>query len=317
MAYEKRICVLKEMKKGFSADGAALSGAVYAERLGTALTLTPRILGIAPLREGRYALVFCAEGETFVFELKGRESIRLDPSPSIKAGFSVLLVFVRGDIEAVAFGSCGAAPSSHLPLLEAVSGGKRPIPNPLPPTELPAFSPNNVPLAPTTPLPEKEEEPPFRKGYDDEAIAASDYFRPSHENGVPQSGGAAQEEGQKTRGDEEAVPPFLRPKGTLTYYNTVREKLEKAFSSLPRDERLGKIFPHSEWVKEGEALLGVLYREGIPEYLCVAVEAKGEPPEEMKKICCFVPASHFSDEEGFYVVFQSADTGEYATLSSS
>ena len=27
MAYEKRVCVLKQIKKGFSADGSALSGA--------------------------------------------------------------------------------------------------------------------------------------------------------------------------------------------------------------------------------------------------------------------------------------------------
>ena len=62
MAYEKRVCVLKQMKKGFAADGGDLSGAVYAERLGSELTVTPRLLGLSPLKEGRYALAFSAEG---------------------------------------------------------------------------------------------------------------------------------------------------------------------------------------------------------------------------------------------------------------
>ena len=51
MAYEKRVCVVKQIKKGFSADGGALTGAVYAERLGGELTITPRIAGLSPLRD--------------------------------------------------------------------------------------------------------------------------------------------------------------------------------------------------------------------------------------------------------------------------
>ena len=62
MAYEKRLCVLKQIKKGFSADGSPLSGAVYAERMGSELTVTPRLAGIAPVKEGRYALAVWAGG---------------------------------------------------------------------------------------------------------------------------------------------------------------------------------------------------------------------------------------------------------------
>ena len=43
---------MKQVKKGFSADGSALSGAVYCERLGKEITLTPRLLGLAPVRGG-------------------------------------------------------------------------------------------------------------------------------------------------------------------------------------------------------------------------------------------------------------------------
>ena len=75
-----------------------------------------------------------------------------------------------------------------------------------------------------------------------------------------------------------------------------------------------KVFPRSEWVKTENALLGVVYRNGKPQYLCVAVEKNGDPPEEMKEHCTFVPESPFSDETGFYIVFQDADTGAYVTV---
>ena len=77
------------------------------------------------------------------------------------------------------------------------------------------------------------------------------------------------------------------------------------------------VFPQSEWVQAESALLGVIYKEGIPQFLCVAVPAQGDPPAEMKEHGCFVPASPYSEEDGFWVVFQSADSGEYVTISDS
>ena len=325
MAYEKRVCVLKQVKKGFTADGGTLSGAIYAERLGSELTVTPRMLGIAPVKEGRYALALWIEGKIFVLELKGTASLRVENAPSVKRGLAALVVFLRGEVQPIAFGSCGVAPSDYQFLLAAFSEEKRqPIPVPLTPNELPGPAPN-IPRAPGVPLPEKEEDEearPFREHaaakYDDEAIAEQDYFRPHDEDGETRgSGGAdenAQADGAAVAGDDGAVRPFLRQK-SLTYYYSVREKLEEAFRKFPRDDRLKSAFPHSEWVRTETALLGVVYGHGIPEFLCVAVEKRGEAPEEMRDKCMFVPASPFSDEEGFFVVFQSASTGEYVTVS--
>ena len=93
MAYEKRVCVLKQVKKGFSADGGALTGAVYAERLGSDLTLTPKIAGIAPLREGRYAFAVWVGGQTYCVEYGA--SMRIANAPSLSRGISVLLCFIR------------------------------------------------------------------------------------------------------------------------------------------------------------------------------------------------------------------------------
>ena len=185
MSYEKRICVLKQIKKGFSADGSPLSGVVYAERLGNELTVTPRIAGLSPVREGRYVLFLWADGETFCIELKGNASLKIGSAPSVKGGFVALLCFVRGEPEPVAFGSCGAAPEKYTSLLPAVRAEKKPkMPAvPLPPNELPVPTAPNVPRAPVVPIPEPapEELPPREERaaarYNDEAIARDNYFR--------------------------------------------------------------------------------------------------------------------------------------------
>lgn len=315
MAYEKRVCVLRQVRKGFSADGSALTGAVYAERLGEELTITPRIAALSPLRDGRYALFIWADGKTYCLELKGGAPIHIEHAPSVAAGFAALLCFVKGEPEPIAYGRCGVAPEKYAALLQEEPARRRPIPQPNPPVQTPAPAPN-VPLAPTVPLPEPlpEERSPHdgraAARYDDEAIAASDYFAGA---GDGDEKAAAAAEGEKgAAAPDDAGDLLLRPRGSLTYYYSVKEKLDAAFSQGEKDERLLAVFPHSEWVKRSGALLGIVYAQGIPRWLCVAAAAEGEqPPEAMGGHAVFVPQSHFTEREGFWVVFQDADTGEY------
>ena len=170
---------------------------------------------------------------------------------------------------------------------------------------------------------EEADAPPFRESaYDDEAIATDDYYRLSESGEDARAGVRLQEENgaDADQGgafeDDGALPP--RPVGrTLAYYREVRERLDDAFARFPKDERLNAAFPASEWVSSNGALIGIIYEEGIPRYLCVAAPASEETPEEMKARGVFVPATCFSDDEGYYVVFQDADTGEYVRVSDS
>ena len=323
MAYEKRVCVMKQIKKGFTADGSALSGVVYAERWGDRLKITPRLLALAPVQDGRYLFVLQASNQKFCLEYEG-ETLEIENAPSIQNGVCILLCFVKGGTaEPVAYGSCGAERASAETLAAAVGTAgtkkKRRPANPLPPTRLPATSPN-VPLAPTPvvpdPLPE-EEDKPFRDrlaaSYDDEAIAADDYY--AHDGNEPPSAQSSAKAGKIAGvGDpcqDEAVPP--RPVGrTLTYYNTVRDELKEAFEKYPSDNRLTGAFPQSEWVNAGEALLGIVYENGLPRYLCVARQSQF--PVQTGAVGIFVPYTPFSESEGAFVVFQDADTGEYVQV---
>ena len=313
MAYEKRVCVMKQIKRGFTADGSALSGAVYAERLGTTLKITPRLLGLAPVVDGRYIIVLQAGGKNFCFEYDG--NYEAENAPSVKEGFCALLCFVKaGTAEPVAYGACGTENASVQSLLTAVekTGAdkkKKRFANPLPSAEA---------TAPAPALPEEGEQP-FRDRlaavYDDEAIAEADYFVPHDEN-ESTSSTRRKEKGKVAGGSDshenETDSPRPVRKGSLAYYNTVREKLKSAFEKYPRDERFQTTFASSEWVNTGEALLGVVYENGTPRYLCVASEKPF--PAEMGRQGLFVPYTNFSDEEGAYIVFQDADTGEYITV---
>lgn len=331
MAYEKRVAVLKQVGKGFSSDGSILTGAAYAERLGKDLTLKIQAAGLAALKDGRYAVVFSAEGKRYCLELGGGEPIRIPDAPSVKEGFCVLLAFVRDAVYPVAFGVSGKTEDTAATLMKLLmeQGEKKEDlpPMPVPPVEIPPVGPN-VPRAPSVPLPDfpAKEEPdngaPFRErasAYDDEAIAEADYFAESVRKSDRNEDTAGK--GQKKRGqaaggtdsekDDHAVNPFLRTKGKLTYYKKVRRDLEEAFRKFPKDTRLLSVFPRSEWVKTEQALLGIIYENGQPRYLCVAAEKNGDPPEEMKENCTFVPESPFTEEKGFFIVFQDADSGAY------
>lgn len=308
--YEKRLCILRQMKKGFSADGTPLMGAIYLERLGKELLVTPKIAGLSPLREGRYGLAIRIAGREFCLELRGGESLRIPDAPSISNGFSALVCFVRGEAEPVAFGCCGGAKDEPSDLLAVFS---RRTPPPEMPREEPEKAPAPLPNAQSEPLEELEtcEKKPSGEDdelspppYDDEAIASTDYFRREAENGAP--------EAETADGEEDAVHPFENPRGNLAYYREIAPRLTSAMQKFPRDDTLKAAFPHSQWVKTENGLLGVIYQEGLPRYLCVAM--KGEPPEEVQDASLFVPVGPFGDEEGYHVVFQDADTGDYVKV---
>ncbi len=308
MAYEKRLCILKQVKKGFTADGAPVTGAVYAERMGEKLVVTPRIAGLSPLSDGRYALCIEAGGQYFCFEMKGNEALHIENAPSVAGGFAALLCFVRGEAEAIAFGHCGNAPKDYAPLLRAFSeGGKRPIPVPMPPNAVPGAPSPQVPLAPVVPVLEEDEDVPpgdvAAAEYDDEAIAGANYYAPSEEG---------EKDGQPSAEELPAPHPFRISRGGLTYYHEIAAKLNEAFGKYPRDETLVSAIPHSEWVKTERALLGVVYGEGVPRFLCVAL--KEIPPKEARAASLFVPVSPYSEKDGYYVVFQDADTGNYVKV---
>ncbi len=113
---------------------------------------------------------------------------------------------------------------------------------------------------------------------------------------------------------------LLHPFATDTdgYYLSVKSEWDELVKTYPRDDTLKGAFSCSEWVRvkgdeqSPEYLVGVIYQDGKALYICYALVAKDKnaPPEEIKDVCSFVPRSPFKETDGFFVIFQSAATGE-------
>ena len=117
--------------------------------------------------------------------------------------------------------------------------------------------------------------------------------------------------------DDESVRHAFTTSGR-GYYDSVKDEIDTLFTNHPRDDTLKNAFSSSEWVRvKGEEdnpqyLVGVVYEDLSPKYVCYALAANGanEPPEEIAQACVFVPTSAFNEQTGFFVIFQSASTGE-------
>ena len=176
---------------------------------------------------------------------------------------------------------------------------------------------------------EKGEEITENKNYDDELVAAKNYYKEDEnecgklekdfENAPLESGFETQEQAvgadlAENENGEDVLAPFAKePDG---YYLSVKSEIDELFQKFPKDGTLKETFPASEWIrveKDGEyQLVGVIYKDWKAQYICYALptDTPDAPPEEIAEICVFVPVSPFDNAKGHFVIFQSAATGE-------
>ena len=298
MAYEKRMCILKQLKRGFTADGGILTGVVHAERTGRKTQIIPRVLGLVPVKEGTYALAVKIGEKTFVSDYQ--KEITIEETPSLKDGFCVLLCYVKGDAEGIAFGRCGQDQTEYKTLLSLFEKGEEKQKK-------------------VNTLCKKEE----KKGniYDDEAISDVNFYERERAVEDENASSNQEEKGGEKEGerilDEDETNAFSLQRKTLSYFCENREKIEECLKKYPPDHRLKKVFPYSEWVNKEETLFGVIYERGEPCFVCVAIEKGKNIPAEMQEEGVFVPTDYFEEEKGFYVIFKSAHTGETVKMKNS
>ena len=315
MNYMKKMCILRQIKQGFSGDGKPLSGLIKIEQYGKNLAVEVSIINFAPLASGEYyCLLSDGKGKTEMLKLRGKSIFNVLSDIDISGGFCGIVCYVKNEVVPIAYGINGNRSYDWRSILNAT------LPPVFPRAE------QEVELAET--VTEEEEE---ASEYDDEAVSQDNYFeekedasnvlRETEQNAHPES--AAEKQAEKERidetanGDAQSVrKPFQTdPDG---YYLSVKGEIDALFEKYPTDETLCKAFSCSEWVRikgtaeSPEYLVGVVYDDGRAQYVCYALAAKkgNEPPEEIKDVCTFVPLSVFSDANGFFVIFQSAASGE-------
>ncbi len=376
MHYVKKMCILRQVKQGFSGDGKTLSGLIKIEQYGKNLAVEVSIINFAPLVSGEYyCLLSDGKGKTEMLSLRGKSIFNILSDMDISGGFCAVVCYVKNEVVPIAYGINGngsydwrAILNKALPPVfpkkrkngaegEIARGESRgsedgrreneprrvgeiaPFAPPAKREEISPLPTQNAPPVAAT-LPEKEggkyatkdflegkSEPP----YDDEAMATNNYYAEgenerkqsvetnenAHDQGA--STGETSKKGADPSSNVDASDVLsavnLQPDG---YYLSVKRELDDLFSRYPRDTRLNGAFKHGEWVrvrgtKEApQYLVGALYEEGKVRYICYALAAENEkePPEEIKGVCSFVPVSPLIGAEGFFVIFQSAATGE-------
>ncbi len=319
MNYIKKMCILRQIKQGFSGDGKPLSGLIKIEQYGKNLAVEVSIINFAPLSFGEYyCLLSDGKGKTEMLALRGKSLFNILSDLDISSGFCGIICHVKTEVTPIAYGVNGNGTYDWKRILNAT------LP-PVFPHSNPEKADSEIAKA-TAPALDKEKS----DGYDDEEMATENYYqgeenereqsRQTQSYARTQSPTQEQDETQGAdvaeNGDAESVlRPFAsEPDG---YYLSVKAEIDELFAKYPRDNTLASAFSSSEWVRiQGEEnapeyLVGVLYEDGKAKYICYALSAKDKehPPEEIRGVCSFVPTSVYDDEQGFFVIFQSATSG--------
>lgn len=328
MQYYKKMCVLRQLKQGFSGDGRPLSGLIKAEQYGKNLSIEVSAVGFAPLSSGEYyCLIADSKNRTELLPLRGKNLFNLISELDISNGFCGVICFVKTEILPIACGVNGnfafdiraLAEKAFLSVVKPAKAKHAPTP---PPEPIPAPAPEEEKH-------EKREEETAAT-YDDEILAEENYFEGENdecgktEKGSsdvrPESGnqgenGETGNDFKENANGENVLHAFTTDSDG--FYREIKSELDELFARYPRDESLTHAFSSSEWVRvkgsedAPEELVGVVYEDGKAKYICYAVPAeKNAPREELNGAGFFIPLSPFEQEKGFFVLYQSAATGE-------
>ena len=354
MNYVKKMCILRQIKQGFSGDGKTLSGLVKIEQYGKNLAIEVSVINFAPLTTGEYyCLLSDGRGKTEMLSLRGKSMFNILSDVDITGGFCAVICYVKNDVVPIAYGINGNGSYDWKSILNAA------LP-PVFPKRNAAFGSDAAPLSGQNPVdfiaaaPQEFAKKPQitqndggrvatnedntvshtaaekKKPYDDESIVTENYYEEQKNEQIGNSknrenahlenpqqkpaeiGTPAAEDGNA----ESVLHPFKTDGDG--YYLSVKNELDELFHTYPKDETLSKAFSYSEWVrvkgtaKAPEYLVGVLYADGRAKYICYALAAKDKdtPPDEIKDVCTFVPISALSQNVGFFVIFQSANSGQ-------
>lgn len=108
MNYVKKMCILRQIKQGFSGDGKALSGLVKIEQYGKNLAIEVSIINFAPLSTGEYyCLLSDGKGRTEMLSLRGKSMFNILSDVDISGGFCAIVCYVKNDVVPIAYGING------------------------------------------------------------------------------------------------------------------------------------------------------------------------------------------------------------------
>ena len=210
MNYVKKMCILRQIRQGFSEDGKSLSGLIKVEQYGKNLAVEVSVINFAPLSSGEYyCLLSDGNGKTEMLALRGKSLFNLLSDLDISCGFCGIICYVKNEVIPIAYGVNGNKTYDWRTILNAalppvfptvkhsrvdgeIADSAAPISPP--PSSTPSIStppPKPEPIKPELPFPgpdpapmEEEITPPadlpppreLDEVYHDETVATENYF---------------------------------------------------------------------------------------------------------------------------------------------
>ena len=108
MNYVKKMCILRQIRQGFSGDGKTLSGLIKIEQYGKNLAVEVSIINFAPLVSGEYyCLLSDGNGKTEMLALRGKSFFNLLSDLDIAGGFCGIICYVKTEVVPIAYGVNG------------------------------------------------------------------------------------------------------------------------------------------------------------------------------------------------------------------
>lgn len=108
MNFIKKMCILRQVKQGFSGDGKTLSGLIKIEQYGKNLSVEVSVINFAPLSSGEYyCLIADSKGRTEMLPLRGKSLFNIVSELNAEEGFCGVICFVKNGIVPIAYGVNG------------------------------------------------------------------------------------------------------------------------------------------------------------------------------------------------------------------
>lgn len=301
MAYYRAIATFRQVNVGYAEDGQSLTGLVRCERYGDQLQIEASLIGLCPLREGRYVYAFTDGDRIVTFQGNTYQEVsKLD----LSCGFACALFAVHKQVVCVAM---------------ACHGGREYLI-----TKLQRYM-EELQQAEVTTAPNE---------YQDEAITDVNYYAldglgeeqsPLHTSQKTQEDESplcvydhAVDDGQKEEQVTDSPQP-ITPEGTPVYveesvgfFEQVKGEINNLFAVYPRITALEAVVAHSKFVKisyDGVRYyaFGVLYEGDRPTYLAYGVQGERDnPPKSFVGYRTFVPTA----EGDYWLLYQDAQTGK-------
>ncbi len=323
MAFYKKILLLKEQAKNFTATNKSLSGIARIESDEGSNKFYLSLVNLKSAEKGEFvALILDGENELFSFNLGNNQissCFDFPYPPNFKRGFCVgVFHSFNGKSALIAYASTQDFAFSKEQFLkkseDADFFNKKAVQN--------------------DDEKSQEEQSHQKKEYDDEAVATENYYIFEQEKEqtdyakqllLNQTDDAtlnlSQEEGSTKETADASFDEILFKscqKDVVLYYEKVKDDLDNLFKNHPPENSLNSAVPYSKWVRinyspDKHYAVGIIFQNKQPKYICYGVPAKysANPPEKLKGYCSFLPLSLFDlNGDGYWMMYQDASTGE-------